>query len=45
MQFQGPAIVEERESTVVVPKYSKVVIDQHHNMLIELVDPNAQTGH
>jgi N-methylhydantoinase A len=42
MRFEGPAIVEERESTVVVPKYASVVIDQHHNMLIQLVDPTAQ---
>jgi hypothetical protein len=26
----------------VVPKYASVVIDQHHNMLIQLVDPTAQ---
>jgi N-methylhydantoinase A len=45
MQFDGPAIVEERESTVVVPKFARVVIDQHHNMLIRLTDPTAQTVH
>ncbi len=42
MHFEGPAIVEERESTVVVPKYAKVVIDQHYNMLIHLADPATQ---
>jgi N-methylhydantoinase A len=42
MHFEGPAIVEERESTVVVPKYAKVRIDQHHNMLIQLADPATQ---
>jgi N-methylhydantoinase A len=45
MQFDGPAIVEERESTVVVPKYASVVIDQHHNMLIRLSDPTVQVVH
>jgi N-methylhydantoinase A len=45
MQFEGPAIVEERESTVVVPKYANVVIDQHHNMLIQLADPTVQAGY
>ena len=45
MQFDGPAIVEERESTVVVPRYASVVIDLHHNMLIRLSDPTVQAVH
>ncbi len=42
MRFDGPAIVEERESTVVVPRYAKVKIDQHQNMLIDLTEPVVQ---
>jgi len=42
MHFDGPAIVEERESTVVVPRYAKVKIDPHQNMLIDLTEPVVQ---
>ena len=42
MCFEGPAIVEERESTVVVPKFANVQIDQHRNMLIRLATPSLQ---
>ncbi len=42
MCFEGPAIVEERESTVVVPKYANVQIDQHRHMLISLATPPQQ---
>ena len=42
MHFDGPAIVEERESTMVVPRYAKVKIDPHQNMLIDLTEPVFQ---
>jgi N-methylhydantoinase A len=35
-RLDGPAIVEERESTVVVPDGAVVTIDQYHNMMIDL---------
>ena len=34
--FKGPAIVEERESTVVVGPDAEVTIDQHLNLIMEL---------
>lgn len=35
-QFSGPAIVEERESTAIVPPGAQATIDAFHNLLIEL---------
>ena len=37
MAFTGPAIVEERESTVIVGGNGRCSIDAHHNLVIELV--------
>ncbi|MFK7818690.1 MAG: hydantoinase/oxoprolinase family protein, partial [Planctomycetaceae bacterium] len=34
--FAGPAIVEERESTVIVGPDAKCSIDEHHNLCIEM---------
>ncbi len=34
--FPGPAIVEERESTAIVPPGARATIDAHHNLVIEL---------
>ncbi len=34
--LQGPAIVEERESTVIVPEGAVVSVDGHRNLVIEL---------
>jgi N-methylhydantoinase A len=34
--FPGPAIVEERESTAIVPPRARAAIDAHHNLVIEL---------
>ena len=36
MVFKGPAIVEERESTVVVPTNANVTVDAYQNLLITL---------
>ncbi|MEM7585166.1 MAG: hydantoinase/oxoprolinase family protein [Acidobacteriota bacterium] len=36
MAFAGPAIVEERESTVVVGPGASCRIDRHHNLIVEL---------
>lgn len=36
MTFDGPAIVEERESTVIVGPAAKCVIDKHHNLVINM---------
>jgi N-methylhydantoinase A len=33
--FPGPAIVEERESTAIVPPGARATIDAHHNLVIE----------
>lgn len=37
-EFVGPAIVEERESTVIVGPDSRCQIDEHHNLVITLPD-------
>ncbi|MDO8673213.1 MAG: hydantoinase/oxoprolinase family protein [Dehalococcoidia bacterium] len=34
--FDGPAIVEEKESTAVVPPGAKVTVDRYRNLLIDL---------
>ena len=35
--FAGPALVEERESTCVIPPGAQVSVDKHRNLVIELV--------
>jgi N-methylhydantoinase A len=35
-RFAGPAIVEERESTVVVPDGATVTVDGYRNLVVEL---------
>ncbi|MET0207749.1 MAG: hydantoinase/oxoprolinase family protein [Burkholderiaceae bacterium] len=35
-QVQGPAIIEERESTVVVPEGAQVRVDRYRNLVIDL---------
>ena len=34
--FPGPAIVEERESTAIVPPRARATIDEHYNLIIQL---------
>ena len=36
MTFDGPAIVEERESTVIIGPGSKCSIDEHYNLVIKM---------
>jgi N-methylhydantoinase A len=36
MEIAGPAIVEERESTLVVPGGARVTIDRHGNLIVDL---------
>ncbi|MFK7803236.1 MAG: hydantoinase/oxoprolinase family protein [Anaerolineae bacterium] len=36
MTFDGPAIIEERESTVIVGPGSKCSIDEHHNLIVTM---------
>ncbi len=40
MTFDGPAIVEERESTVIIGPDAKCSIDEHHNLIVEM--PESQ---
>lgn len=42
MEFTGPAIVEERESTVIVGPQAKCRIDEHHNLVIDM--PQSKAG-
>jgi N-methylhydantoinase A len=37
-EFDGPAIVEERESTAVIGPDARAVIDDYHNLRIQLLD-------
>ncbi|MEM7355424.1 MAG: hydantoinase/oxoprolinase family protein [Acidobacteriota bacterium] len=37
-QFAGPAIVEERESTVIVGPDAQCRIDRHHNLVVRMPD-------
>lgn len=36
MQFVGPAIIEERESTMIVGPDAKCSIDEHYNLVVEM---------
>ena len=36
MTFDGPAIVEERESTVIIGPGARCSIDEHHNLLVQM---------
>lgn len=36
MEFAGPAIIEERESTVIVGPGSRCSIDENHNLVVEM---------
>ncbi|MEM8857282.1 MAG: hypothetical protein AAGD96_03125 [Chloroflexota bacterium] len=40
MTFEGPAIVEERESTVIVGPGATCSIDEHHNLIVEMPEGN-----
>jgi N-methylhydantoinase A len=40
-EFNGPAIVEERESTVVVGPDAKFSIDRHLNLIIDIATPTT----
>ncbi|HEY0835845.1 MAG TPA: hypothetical protein VGE72_18220, partial [Azospirillum sp.] len=35
-RLQGPAIIEERESTVVVPDAAVVTVDGYRNLVVDL---------
>ena len=35
-RFEGPAIVEERESTIVIPPRSRALVDEHGNIVLDL---------
>ncbi|MCB0188029.1 MAG: hypothetical protein KDE31_27365, partial [Caldilineaceae bacterium] len=46
MQFTGPAIIEERESTVIVGPASACHIDEHYNLVIAMAGAEVTvTGH
>jgi len=38
MQFAGPAIVEERESTLIIGMHGKARVDERLNVIVELGD-------
>ena len=38
-RLQGPAIIEERESTVVVNGPGRIAVDRHQNLIVELESP------
>jgi N-methylhydantoinase A len=38
MQFAGPAIVEERESTLIIGMHGKALVDDRLNVIVELGD-------
>jgi len=38
MQFAGPAIVEERESTMIVGPDANCSIDKHYNLVVNMPD-------
>ena len=40
MKFEGPAIIEERESTVIVGPEAKCSIDEHYNLVVEMPKSN-----
>jgi N-methylhydantoinase A len=39
VQFEGPAIVEERESTAVIGPRGRATIDEHRNLRVDLAVP------
>jgi N-methylhydantoinase A len=39
--LRGPAIVEERESTVVVPEGARITVDRYRNLIVDLPDLQA----
>ncbi|MCP1336968.1 hydantoinase/oxoprolinase family protein [Futiania mangrovi] len=41
MTAAGPAIVEERESTLVVPAHSTIRIDRYRNLIVDFAYPDA----
>ena len=41
MTADGPAIVEERESTLVVPAHSTIRIDRYRNLIVDFAYPDA----
>ena len=38
--LQGPAIVEERESTVVVNGPGEIKVDEHRNLIVDMAGPS-----
>ncbi|NET73624.1 MAG: hypothetical protein F6K62_22590, partial [Sphaerospermopsis sp. SIO1G2] len=36
MSFMGPAIIEERESTVIIGPGAQCAIDKDHNLVVEM---------
>ena len=44
MSFDGPAIVEERESTVIVGPSAQCRLDRHHNLVVRMPEQGSQAG-
>jgi len=42
---RGPAIVEERETTVILPSGSRGVVDEYGDLLVDLADASTATTH
>jgi N-methylhydantoinase A len=42
-RFDGPALVEERESTCAIPPGARVTVDAHRNLVIDLPTPQEAT--
>ena len=43
-RFEGPALVEERESTCAVPPGARVSVDAHRNLVIDLPTPQEASS-
>ena len=44
MEFDGPAIVEERESTVIVGPGARCGLDRHHNLVVQMPGEDRRHG-
>jgi N-methylhydantoinase A/oxoprolinase/acetone carboxylase beta subunit len=43
--LHGPAIIEERESTVVAGADARIFVDDHLNVLVDIGAPQAKNSH
>jgi N-methylhydantoinase A len=41
MRFRGPALIEERESTSVIGPGDEFLVDDEHNVVVQLADFEA----